>query len=107
MRFIEVEPALTWRAAILSVKDLPAGARVGYGGMFQTERPSRVAILAAGYADGIPHRLSNRGSVIVNGKLAPIVGAVSMDLTTVDVTDTPDVKRWRSPSRSWVAKAML
>lgn len=88
---IEVEPALTWRAAILSVKDLPAGARVGYGGMFQTERPSRVAILAAGYADGIPHRLSNRGSVIVNGKLAPIIGAVSMDLTTVDVTETPDV----------------
>src|SRR5206468_1478003 len=75
---IDVAPALTWRAAVLSVKDLPAGALVGYGGMFQTQRPTRLAILAAGYADGIPHRLSNRGSVIVRGKLASIVGAVSM-----------------------------
>ena len=88
---IDVQPALTWRAAVLSTKDLPAGARVGYGGMFVAERPTRIAILAAGYADGIPHRLSNRGSVIVNGKFAPIVGAVSMDLTTIDITETPDV----------------
>jgi alanine racemase len=88
---IDVQPALTWRAAVLSVKDVPPGARVGYGGMFQTERPTRIAILAAGYADGIPHRLSNRGSVIVNGKLAPIVGAVSMDLTTIDVTETQEI----------------
>jgi alanine racemase len=55
--------------------------------MFRTERPARLAVLAAGYADGIPHRLGNRGSVIVRGKLAPIVGAVSMDLTTVDVSE--------------------
>ncbi len=46
----------------------------------------RIAILAAGYADGIPHRLSNKGRVIVKGQLAPILGAVSMDLTTVDIT---------------------
>jgi alanine racemase len=59
--------------------------------MFQAQRPTRLAILAAGYADGIPHRLSNRGSVIINGKLAPIVGAVSMDLTTIDITETPEV----------------
>lgn len=88
---IEVKPALTWRAAVLSVKDIPADALVGYGGMFRTARPTRIAILAAGYADGIPHRLSNRGSVIVKGKLAPMVGAVSMDLTTIDVTDVPPV----------------
>jgi alanine racemase len=52
----------------------------------------RIAVLAAGYADGIPHRLGNRGQVIVNGKFAPIVGAVSMDLTTIDVTECPEVK---------------
>jgi alanine racemase len=52
----------------------------------------RLAILAVGYADGVPHRLSNRGSVIVNGKLAPIVGAVSMDLTSVDITGSPEVQ---------------
>jgi alanine racemase len=89
---LEVKPALTWRATVLSVKDIPAGALIGYGGMFRTTEPMRLAILAAGYADGIPHRLSNRGSVIVNGKLAPVVGAVSMDLTSVDVTACSEVK---------------
>jgi alanine racemase len=89
---LAVKPALTWKATVLSVKDLPAGSLIGYGGMFRAPQPIRLAILAAGYADGIPHRLSNRGSVIVNGKLAPIVGAVSMDLTTIDVTANPEVK---------------
>lgn len=89
---LHVKPALTWRASILSVKDIPAGSLVGYGGMFRATRPTRMAVLAAGYADGIPHRLSNRGSVIVNGKLAPILGAVSMDLTSIDVTESPDVQ---------------
>ena len=83
---LRVKPALSWRATVLSVKDVPAGALIGYGGMFRAAHPMRLAVLAAGYADGIPHRLSNRGSVIVKGKLAPIVGAVSMDLTTIDVT---------------------
>jgi alanine racemase len=87
-----VKPALTWRASVLSVKDLPAGALIGYGGMFRAPQPMRLAILAVGYADGVPHRLSNRGSVIVNGKLAPIVGAVSMDLTSIDVTGMPEVQ---------------
>jgi len=52
----------------------------------------RIAVLAAGYADGIPHRLSNKGSVIAKGRLAPIVGAVSMDLTTIDVTACPELR---------------
>ncbi len=89
-KILQVKPALTWRATVLSVKDVPAGALIGYGGMFRANRPMRVAVLAAGYADGIPHRLSNRGSVIVKGKLAPILGAVSMDLTSVDVTQSPE-----------------
>jgi alanine racemase len=88
---IDVAPALSWHAAILSTKHVPSGALIGYGGMFQTKRPTRLAVLAAGYADGIPHRLSNRGSVIVNGQLAPMLGAVSMDLTTIDITDIPGV----------------
>jgi alanine racemase len=52
----------------------------------------RIAVLAAGYADGIPHRLSNKGRVIAKGHLAPIVGAVSMDLTTIDVTQSPTLE---------------
>jgi alanine racemase len=62
---------------------------VGYGGMYRTTQPTRIAVLAAGYADGIPHRLSNKGRVIANGQLAPIIGAVSMDLTTIDITHCP------------------
>ena len=91
-KVLQVKPALTWRAAVLAVKDVPAGALIGYGGTFRAPQPMRVAVLAAGYADGIPHRLSNKGSVIVNGKLAPILGAVSMDMTSIDVAQSPETK---------------
>ena len=91
-KLLEVRPALTWKAAVLAVKDLPEGALVGYGGMFRTTQPTRIAILAAGYADGIPHRLSGRGRVIANGHFAPIIGAVSMDVTTIDITHCPSLK---------------
>jgi alanine racemase len=88
-RLLEVRPALTWKTAVLAVKDLPAGALVGYGGMYRAAEPMKIAVLAAGYADGIPHRLSNKGRVIAKGRFAPIIGAVSMDLTTIDVTHCP------------------
>lgn len=88
-RVLEVAPALTWKARILAVKELPEGTLVGYGGMFRTARPTRIAILAVGYADGLSHRLSNRGHVIAGGKLVPILGAVSMDVATIDATDCP------------------
>ena len=88
---LEVRPALAWKTAVLAVKDLPAGALVGYGGMYRTTQPTRIAVLAAGYADGIPHRLSNKGRVIVKGHFAPIIGAVSMDLTTIDITHCPPI----------------
>ncbi len=91
-RVLHVEPALSWKAGVLAIKDLPAGATVGYGAMFRAHRPTRIAILAVGYADGLSHRLGTRGSVIACGKLVPIVGAVSMDLTTIDVTDCPGLK---------------
>jgi len=83
---------LTWKAAVLAVKDLPAGALVGYGGMFRAPRPMRIAVLAAGYADGIPHRLSSKGRVIAKGQFAPVIGAVSMDVTTIDITDCPPIE---------------
>lgn len=90
-KLLQVKPALTWRATVLSVRDLPEGALIGYGGTFRAPHAMRVAVLAAGYADGIPHRLGNRGSVIVNGRLAPIIGAVSMDMTSIDVTESPEI----------------
>jgi alanine racemase len=87
-RLLDVKPALTWKAKLLAVKELPEGALVGYGGSFRTPRAMRIGILGAGYADGIFHRLSNRGKVIADGKLTPILGTVSMDLTTIDLSHT-------------------
>jgi len=87
-QLLEVHPALTWKAKLLAVKDIPEGARVGYGGSFRAPRPMRIGILGAGYADGLFHRLSNRGKVIADGRLTPILGTISMDLTTVDLSHT-------------------
>jgi alanine racemase len=87
-QMLDVKPALTWKAKILDVKELPEGALVGYGGSFRAPRPMRIGIVGAGYADGIFHRLSNRGRVIADGRLTAILGAISMDLTTVDLSHT-------------------
>ena len=89
---ISVKPALSWRTRIITVKDIPAGSKVGYGGSFTAQAPMRLAVLAAGYADGVPHRLSNKGKVIAGGRFAPIVGTVSMDLTTIDITQSSGVQ---------------
>jgi alanine racemase len=88
-RIIDVRPALTWKAKILLVKDIPEGALVGYGGSFRAPRAMRIGIIGAGYADGVFHRLSNRGRVIAAGRQTPILGTVSMDLTTIDLSHAP------------------
>jgi alanine racemase len=87
-QLLSVKPALSWKAKLLAVKDVPEGIPIGYGGLFRTPRPMRIGILGAGYADGVFHRLSNRGKVIADGKLTAILGAVSMDLTTIDLSHT-------------------
>jgi alanine racemase len=92
-KLLEVKPALTWKAKILAVKDVPEGALIGYGATFRAPRPMRLGVLALGYADGLPHRLSNKGRVIAGGKPAQIVGTVSMDLTTIDLGAAP----WLQP----------
>ncbi|MBN9657025.1 MAG: alanine racemase [Acidobacteria bacterium] len=89
---LNVLPALTWKSRLVEIKEIPEGAQVGYGATWRTQRTTRLGIVAAGYADGIPHALSNRGQVIVDGYLAPIVGAVSMDLITVDLNGVPPAR---------------
>lgn len=89
---LAVKPALSWKTRIIAVKDVPAGSKIGYGGSFVAASPMRLAVLAAGYADGVPHRLSNKGKVIAGGRFAPIVGTVSMDLTTIDITHSPQLQ---------------
>jgi alanine racemase len=83
---LPVRPVLSFRTRIISLKDLQPGSRVGYNARWTASVPSRVAVLSAGYADGLVRSLSNKGRVIVRGGIAPILGTVSMDLTTVDVT---------------------
>jgi alanine racemase len=87
-----VAPVVTLQARVLQVRQVAVGDSVGYSATWQAKRPSRIAIVAAGYADGIARALSSapdeaRGQVLVGGQPAPIVGRVSMDLITVDVTD--------------------
>ncbi len=91
-KILDVQPALTWKTKILAVKDIPEGTLIGYGGTFRAPTPMRIAILGAGYADGVFHRLSNRGKVIAAGQIVPILGTVSMDLTTIDISRLPDLK---------------
>jgi alanine racemase len=89
-RTLRLRPAFSLRARIISLREVPAGQGVGYNARFRTTRPSRIAILAAGYADGFVRRLGNSGKVLIRGRCAPIVGTVSMDLTAVDVTNLPE-----------------
>jgi alanine racemase len=85
----QLEPVLSWRTRIISIKPMQSGQALGYGGSFVTKTASRIAALPVGYADGYNRGLSNRGRVIVRGSYAPIVGAISMDLSLVDVTNIP------------------
>ena len=87
---LSFEPVMRWRTAIARLKDLPPGHAIGYGTTFHTRRASRIATLPIGYADGYNRLLSNRGEVLVRGQRAPVVGRVSMDLVTIDVTDIPN-----------------
>jgi alanine racemase len=88
----KLEPVLRWRTEIMRLKELPAGHGIGYGTTFHTKRASRIATLPVGYADGYDRLLSNNADVLIRGKRAPVVGRVSMDLLTVDVTDLPDAR---------------
>ncbi len=82
-----LEPLMRWRTEIVRLKELPPGHAIGYGTTFRTSRASLIATVPVGYADGYSRHFSNRGEVLVRGKRAPVVGRVSMDLVTLDVTD--------------------
>ena len=82
-----------WYTYVVMVKEVPAGTEVGYGGTFVTKRPTKIATIPVGFADGYSRELSNRGKVRINGEEAPIIGRVCMDQFMVDVTDIGEVKR--------------
>jgi alanine racemase len=87
-----LESVLSWKTAVVHLKSVPAGTPVSYGSTWIAPRPSRIATLPVGYADGWSRLLSNRGAVLVRGRRAPIVGRVCMDLCMVDVTEFPEVE---------------
>lgn len=87
-----LQPVLTWKTRVAGVRSVPAGAVVGYNGTFVATEPMRLALVAAGYADGLDRRLGNRFSLLVRGARAPLVGRISMDMATVDVTEIPAVE---------------
>jgi len=87
-----LKPAMTVKTYIGLVRELPADSTISYGSTFVTSRPSRIAVIQAGYGDGYPRALSNKGSVLICGQRAKIVGRVCMDVTMVDVTDIPNAQ---------------
>lgn len=87
-----LQPVLSWKTRVVSVRSIPAGAVVGYNGTFVATEPMRLALVAVGYADGLDRRLGNRFSLLVRGARAPLVGRVSMDQAVVDVTGIPGVE---------------
>jgi alanine racemase len=88
---LPLQPVLRWTTAITALRNVQPGTAVGYNETFLAERPTRLALLPVGYADGLNRLLSNRGSVLVRGHRAPIVGRISMDQTILDVSAIPDV----------------
>jgi alanine racemase len=86
-----LRPAMRLLSTVIALRELQVGQTVGYGGSFAAVRTTKIATLPIGYADGFGRQHGNRGNVLIRGKRAPIVGRVSMDLTTVDVTELPGV----------------
>ena len=89
---LSLKPVMSVKANIVHLKDVPAGFSVGYGRKYISQKPSKIATIALGYADGYPRPYSAQAKVIVNGVIAPIAGNICMDQCMIDVTDVPDVK---------------
>lgn len=87
-----VKPVLTWKSAVTSVKEISQGESVGYGRAFIAPKNMKIATLSCGYADGYRRELSNKGKVVVNGTVVPVVGKICMDSFMVDVSDVEGVK---------------
>jgi alanine racemase len=90
---VAVEPVMSLRTTVAALRDVPAGVGVSYGSRFVTARPSRIATLPVGYADGVPRtrEMSESGFFMVRGHRCPVAGTVCMDLTMIDVTAAPGV----------------
>jgi alanine racemase len=91
-RALDLRPALAYRSQLVATRTIAAGASVGYGGSFRAPREMCIGVVPAGYADGVPRALSNRGAFAVNGALCPIVGRIAMNMTEIDLTAAPNAQ---------------
>jgi alanine racemase len=82
-----LEPVMSFRSWVAQVREIPKGRTIGYGSLFETKRDSRIAALPVGFGEGYPRGLFNKGIVLIKGQRCPVVGRVSLNVTTVDVTD--------------------
>ncbi|MDN5347109.1 MAG: alanine racemase [Clostridia bacterium] len=89
---VNLKPAMSFKARIVYIKEVPPGSSISYGRTFYTTRLSRIATLPLGYADGYSRLLSNKAAVLVRGRRAPVVGRICMDYCMIDVTDIPGVE---------------
>lgn len=88
---LNLQPVMHFHANIIAIHDYPAGESIGYGATWKTSRPSRIAVVAAGYGDGYPRRIQPNTLVAVQGVHVPIVGRVSMDYLTIDISSSPQI----------------
>lgn len=93
-RSVTLERAMTFKSHVVYIKDVPPGTPIGYSRAFTTIRPSRIATIPVGYADGYSRRLSSYGRVMIRGQYAPVVGKICMDMCMVDITDIKDAALW-------------
>ena len=90
---ISLKPVMSLKSQIVYIKELEAGRKISYGGIYETTSKRRIATVPVGYADGYARGLSNKGYVLIRGQKAPICGRVCMDQLMVDVTDIPEAKK--------------
>jgi alanine racemase len=84
-----LRPVMRWTAPLIAIRDVPAGAQVGYGQTWTAAKATKLGLVPIGYADGYPRLLSNCGTMMINGQPAPVAGRVSMDLTVIDLRNAP------------------
>ena len=89
---IKLKPVLSWKTKIIQVKTVPKNTKIGYGGSYTTTEETRIAVLPVGYYDGYDRKLSNAGSVLVQGQICPVRGRICMNLMMVDITRVKTAK---------------
>jgi alanine racemase len=91
-KVVKLKPVLSWKTKIVFIKSVPANSPISYGRSFITKRTSKIALLPIGYADGYDRLFSNKASVLIRGQFCPVIGAVTMNMTMIDVTNLDEVK---------------